>query len=745
MTQLILPLISAGVTNINHLVSVWELEGRWSYFFGIYPIYSHRPDDQKMFRLTIAHLIESGACRQIEIIAAFGVSKISVIRAQRKLRKHGPEAFFIERRGTRTGGTVLIPEVLERAQNMLDDGFSRKEVVEELNIKYDTLRKAINDGRLIETKIVNSISSKSARTVIDEKAAEGMGTACTRVVERTYASFGVCDGAPVIFEPCLDVPNGGVLCALPVLLSNGLLEGAEQLLGALKGYYTIFHILLLLAFMALCRIETVEKLRGHASGEFGKLLGLDRIPEVRCLRKKIEELSIGDTAEQWASHLSRHWMNADTESAGTLYIDGHVRVYHGGLTKPPRRFVSRERLCLRGTTDYWVNDAIGRPFFVVEKAIDPGMLKTLEKDIVPRLLKDIPGQPNESELKANPARCRFILVFDREGYSPAFFRKMWHKHRISCMTYHKHPGGAWPEEWFNECEVAMPNGECVTMKLAEMGSLVGNGKDAMWMREIRKLTKSGHQTSLISTGFELEPTQLGARMFSRWCQENFFRYMMQHFAIDLLQEYGTEEFPDTEQVVNPAWRILDRSRNSIQNKLRYRQARFAEMIMHPQTKDNAKKYEKWFIKKAQLLEEAEQYESKLTAVKVKIKKTPKHITWGELEDDDKFFHLLPGRKRLMDTVKMISYRAETAMGNILKGPTVDMAAARRLLQDLYVTEADVLPDPENKLLVVRVHNASRPAANVALNRLFVELNSAKICYPGTDMRMNYVLASPDSG
>jgi len=175
MTQLILPLISAGVTNINHLVSVWELEGRWSYFSGIYPIYSHRPDDQKMFRLTIAHLIESGACRQIEIITAFGISKISVIRAQRKLRNHGPEAFFIERRGTRTGGTVLIPEVLERAQNMLDDGFSRKEVVEELNIKYDTLRKAINDGRLIETKIVNSISSKSARTVIDEKAAEGMG------------------------------------------------------------------------------------------------------------------------------------------------------------------------------------------------------------------------------------------------------------------------------------------------------------------------------------------------------------------------------------------------------------------------------------------------------------------------------------------------------------------------------------------------------------------------------------------
>ena len=107
----------------------------------------------------------------------------------------------------------------------------------------------------------------------------------------------------------MDVPKGGALCALPALLANGLLEGAEKLLGAVKGYYTTFHILLLLGFMALCRIKTVEKIRGHAPGEFGKLLGLDRIPEVRCLRNKIDDLSTGDTAEQRASHLSKHFKN----------------------------------------------------------------------------------------------------------------------------------------------------------------------------------------------------------------------------------------------------------------------------------------------------------------------------------------------------------------------------------------------------------------------------------------------------
>ncbi len=576
--------------------------------------------------MTIAQLIESGACRQIEIIQAFGISKSSVIRAQNKLRKGGSEAFFVSRRGRTKGGTVLTPEVLDKAQILLDKSLTRKEIAEDLGVKYDTFRKAINDGRLKENGSLKSTTTKSIRTVVDAKAADGMGTACTRIEERTSAAFGV------LFEPCVDVPKGGVLCALPALLANGLVVGADQLLGAVKGYYTNFHILLLLAFMALCRIKTVEKVRGHSPGEFGRLLGLDRIPEVRCLRKKMDDLSIDDTAKRWASHLSKYWMDQDEKWTGTLYIDGHVRVYHGGLTKPPRRYVSRERLCLRGTTDYWVNDAIGRPFFVVDKTVDPGLLKTLQRDIVPRLLRDIPNQPTEQELDANPRQCRFILVFDREGYSPAFFKKMWQSHRISCMTYYKHPGEDWPENWFTEREVRMPNGELLTLKLAEMGSLVGSGKDAMWMREVRKLTESGHQTSLISTAYELPHAQLGARMFSRWCQGNFFRYMMQHFAIDLLQEYGAEDLPATERVVNPAWRVLDRSRNSIQNKLRYRRARFAEMTMHPETNDNAAKYEKWITKKAGLLEQIEQYEFELSRLKRDIKEEPKHITWIELDE-----------------------------------------------------------------------------------------------------------------
>jgi hypothetical protein len=395
------------------------------------------------------------------------------------------------------------------------------------------------------------------------QAAQGLGTACTRSGERILAALGALNGATTQFERCRGVPFGGVLCALGALLANGLLGPAKELLGKVSGYYTTAHILLLLAFMALCRIKTLEQLRGKAPGELGKLMGLDRVPEVRCLRAKLDALSHNDAAEKWMAALSRQWMREEPEAVGTLYVDGHVRVYHGSKTALPRKYVSRQRLCLRGTTDYWVNDRSGLPFFVIDKVVDPGLVKVLRQEIVPRLLREVPGQPSPEELAADPHRARLILVFDREGYSPALFKELWREHRVACITYHKHPAKNWPESEFVEQTFAMPNGESVTLKLAERGSWIGGGQDATWVKEVRKLTEEGHQVSVIGTAYGLEAPALGGRMFTRWCQENFFRYMMQHFAIDLLSEYKHEPLHDTATVVNPAWRQWERQRNSL--------------------------------------------------------------------------------------------------------------------------------------------------------------------------------------
>jgi hypothetical protein len=82
--------------------------------------------------------------------------------------------------------------------------------------------------------------------------------------------------------------------------------------------------------------------------------------------------------------------------------------------------------------------------------------------------------------------------------------------------------------------------------------------NGLWVREVRqRCEKSGHQSAILCTDYQAELTRVAVAMCARWCQENFFKYMCQHFSIDRLVEYGTEALPDTTQVVNPAWRELD--------------------------------------------------------------------------------------------------------------------------------------------------------------------------------------------
>jgi hypothetical protein len=569
-------------------------------------------------------------------------------------------------------------------------------------------------------------------------ASAEMGVACTRPEERVLAAVGMLDGAPTRFEDCRDVSFGGVLCALPALAVNGLFEHLQKSFPSLSGYYTTLQVMTLLAYMALCRIKTIEQLQYQAPGELGKLMGLDRVPEVRCLRNKLSQLSQGDAPEAWAGVLSRQWLQAAPELAGTLYVDGHVRLYHGKQTALPRRYVSRQRLCLRGTTDYWVNDALGQPFFVVERPINHGMLEALKSDIVPQLLKDVPCQPSKEELEADPYRCRFVLIFDREGYSPAFFKEMWQTHRIACITYHKYPKEAWPEEEFADTQVTLPRGETVSMKLAERGSWVGDKKDGLWVREVRKLNSSGHQTSLISSAYGQMALEDAAAIFSRWSQENFFRYMMEHYLIDLLSEYKTEEIHGTNRpVVNPRWRDLDGRFRSLKGKLQRKHAEFAALTLHPET--DIKDVPKWEQRKTELVEVIEQLEHELEEMKQQRKAIPHHLNWEELPTEDKFERLAPSRKRLMDTVKLIAYRAETALMKIVREALAREDDARSLIRDLFRSEADLSPDPKAGELRVAVHSMANPRSNRALEHLLSELNAASVSYPGTTLKLVYRL------
>ena len=521
------------------------------------------------------------------------------------------------------------------------------------------------------------------------------------------------------------MPNGGVLCALPALLAVGLLDSAERFFTLPKGYYGLDTLFLLLAFMALARLKTVESLRHCAPGEWGKLLGLDRVPEARTLRQKIGLLAQGGEPMEWSAGLCRQWMAAAPEQAGVLYFDGHVRVYHGHQTQLPRHHVARQKLCLRATVDYWVNAMDGQPFFAVNQAVDPGLIQVLEHDVLPRLLRDVPGQPDVKALADDPLLHRFVLVFDREGYSPDLMQRM-KGQRVACLGYHKYPGADWPEDEFQTRQVKLANGQTVDMRLAERGTCLSN---RLWVREFRKLTERGHQTAILATEYRSDAAPLAAAMFARWSQENFFKYARQHYNIDRLADYSTEDIPDTQKVVNPAHRRLDGQVKSATGKLNRLLAQFGAVSLDDTIEPE--KVEPFMQKKAALQEAVDLLRNEVETAKAARKDTPKHITMGELPEAERFKQLGTQSKHLVDTVKMIAYRTETAMANILReqDQMARPGEARSLLQALYQTEADILPDHEAGTLTVHLHHSANASTDAAIQKLCDELNETETMFP----------------
>lgn len=566
--------------------------------------------------------------------------------------------------------------------------------------------------------------------MVDQAAV--LGVATTRLEERVAASLGQVAAAPIRFEPATDVPRGGVLAALPALLALGLLRHNAAHFALPPGFYPLETVFLSIAFLALARVPSLEALRYEPPGEWGRLLGLDRIPEVRTLRDKLSVLcATGAPVREWSGELAREWMAAQPESAGTLYIDGHVRVYHGHLTQLPRRYVARQKLCLRGTTDYWVNALDGQPFFVVTQAADPGLLQTLKDPIVPRLLTDVPGQPTEEQLQADRWLARCTLIFDRAGYSPEFFQWCWER-RIAVITYHKFPDGEWPVEEFTLQKVRLVNGEAVELWLAERGVRLSNG---FWVREVRQREATGHQVAMLATDYRRELGAVAVALFARWCQENFFQYMGRHYGLDRLIEYGTEPLPDTTTVVNPAWRRLDQTVRRERAQLGRTQAQFGALSLPAATEpETAASHEQ---AKGRLLEQLTQQETQLADWKRQRRETPRHLTLKELPEAERFRQLRTTKKHFVATLKLIAYRAETALVQVVREKLTRTDDARALVRQVLGSAVDLDPSPPAGTLTVRLHRLSSAIHDTALAHLCAELTATETVFPGTDLRLIY--------
>jgi hypothetical protein len=259
------------------------------------------------------------------------------------------------------------------------------------------------------------------------------------------------------------------------------------------------------------------------------------------------------------------------------------------------------------------------------------------------------------------------------------------------------------------------------------------------VREVRKLSESGRQTSILSTNYRADYRALAVSMFARWSQENFFKYMRQHYNLDRLAEYGTEAVPDAIEAVNPAWRQLD-SQIRARSKSRRRQlALFGALDLHNSLAEP--EVARYQHSKAQLQEEIENLNREIDELKKRRKETPRRIAVKDLPESDRFSRLLTERKHLIDTVKLIAYRAETGMASVLRDKLSREDDARALLRQIYETEIDLVPDLQANTLTVRLHHLTQAAHDEAVRYLCEQLNATETIFPGTELKLVYQLGS----
>jgi hypothetical protein len=534
------------------------------------------------------------------------------------------------------------------------------------------------------------------------------------------------------FEACQSLPFGGVLCMVPFLLANGLLSYASYYSERTKGYYDFDTIIIMISFMYLCRIKSPEQLKHQSPGEFGKLLGLDRVPEAKCLRSIFRELTDQKKSAEWNAYLAEEWINGDEPAI--YYIDGHVQVYHGYLATLGKKHVSRQRLCLPGIMEFWVNNNDGLPYFFITGQVNEKLQQIIEEQIIPSLNEFL--HIHETPQVIDPMMPNYTIVFDREAYSPEFFQSIWNKHRVAVITYRKNVKDLWEEADFEELPVETELG-MATMSLREK-TVELNG---VQLREVRKRSSEGHQTSVITTNHILSTILIAMYMFSRWAQENFFRYMRHEYDLDRIIQYGVDELDSSLMVVNPEYNNINHRLKKLREKIARRKASLF-VLKEENTNTGLEQTKKYIAAQLKISEELQILRNQEQALIENRKLQPYKITVGQMPETIRYNKLKTESKHLQNIIKMICYRAETAFANMLAaGYKKKTNEIRALVKSILFSEADIIPDYENKTFSIKLYGLATPRDNIALQKICQLLNDTETIFPNTDLKMVFKMAT----
>ena len=731
------------------------------------PLYPFRSGDQMARAYAMVCLVEQGWAQQAEVASAFECDVRTVRRNQRRYEDGGLIAL-----GRPPGYPQGRPRVPRSRSEQLNEwkaeGVSHREMARRLGISPKAVRKQLRRlgwepptaqqlSLIPEPEGGDPILSGAAEGAAaggdpnlsgaaEEAAAGGdpilsgaasggeAGPSCPgmdpadRWLDRLLAWKGKINDAHPLFRSSDRVPAAGVLLAIPALVDSGVFDIANKVYGNIgPAFYGLRTSIMTLLLMALLRIKHPERLKAWSPVALGRVLGLDRAPEVKTLRRKLSRLAALGRAGTFSHALAKRRVETRGHAMGFLYVDGHVRAYHG-MQDIPKAHLARMRLSMPATTDYWVNDTLGDPLFVVTTEANKGLVQMLP--------------PVLDEVRALVGDRRVTIVFDRGGWSPKLFSKLISA-GFDILTYRKGKTRKLAPSRFKLCEGTIDGGER-SYRLADQGIYLMHGphgaRRRLHLRQVSRLSDDGHQTPIITSRRDLSALEVAYRMFERWRQENFFKYLRQEYALDALVDYGVELADPTRKVPNPL-----RRKASAEVKKAYEEFSLLAAEYGAEACSNIKDVRSslrklkaasapFELRIRQALEKIKELEDKRDAI-------PSRVPIQQLTDGD-VVKLAVERKHLADLLKMVAFQAESDLVRLVAPHYRRVEQEGRSLIRSALTTDGVIDVTDDTLRVFLVPLSS-PHRTQALVALCDHLNDMDARFPGSNLRLRFdVLHEP---
>ena len=736
LSQLPLPLLPDGAAEIAPGVGLLAGEGGGLVIVHGLATFAWDAGDEAGRRLAAVQLVRVRAASQGQVAEAFGVDPVTIWRWDQALAAEGVAGLVPSRRGPK-GASKLTPELAARITALDAAGATLREIAAATGVSTFTVRNALGRVPAGRRPPASAEGNGGLVTGNDDAVRDPVPVLpdpVPRDGERALARWGLLgEGAAPVFTPGARYPLAGLLLALPALEGTGLLAAAREVYGRLKdGFYGLGATLLTVVFLALAGEPRAEGATRVPPAALGRVLGLDRAPEVKTIRRKLGELAAAGKASELIMALARRHAAARPDALGFLHVDGHARVYYGTRTVQ-KTHVARLKFPAPATMETWVTDQDGDPVFMVIAEPSDSLAAELRR-LLPAL-RQVVGEGR-----------RVTVCFDRGGWSPALFADITAA-GFDVLTWRKGQAPDVPADAFTAITCTDDRGGQHAYDLAdttvELGISEGPRKgQAVELRQVTRLVpaRAGgtRQIHVLTSRDDLAAGEVCWRMASRWREENYFRYARTRFALDALDSYAAAPDDPDRMVPNPA-------RKTAAARIRAAEA----AAQAAETARDAALLE--------LRSPAPGQAAYLSNQVINALAAPVEAAWRELDEAGQAAAAVPARvplgtlspdmvrleaetKQITHAIRMAAYNAETALARALDGHYARAGdEAYALIHEALTTSGDICPG--NGQLLIRLDPLTAPRRTKALAALCDQLTAVGACYPGTDLVLRYEVKS----